>query len=204
MASPHASQEILAKPVQNRHFAEAQRAKSARPGADISAMHVTAEGISSAVSANEGGDVMPARAHHTALCSRASWFQHRCNCIALAPSGHALDLVAVKHYRLDARHDRQPMLSMRTQLNAGVLSRFTRVRVIIPHAGAYVPYQAERIATAGRQGLSGGPGRMAQLKRLYFDTAMSGETAFPCERGASYDLMTSPASSPLPWAVMVS
>ncbi|CAK0786343.1 hypothetical protein CVIRNUC_009556 [Coccomyxa viridis] len=61
-----------------------------------------------------------------------------------------------------------------SMLNAGVLSRFTRVRVIIPHAGAYVPYQAERIATAGRQGLSGGPERMAQLKRLYFDTAMSG------------------------------
>ena len=51
---------------------------------------------------------------------------------------------------------------------------------IIPHAGAYIPYQAERIATAGRQGLSGGPERMAQLKRLSFDTAMSGETAYVC------------------------
>ena len=78
--------------------------------------------------------------------------------------------------RIVARLNLQPMLSMGAQLNAGVLSRFTRVRVIIPHAGAYVPYQAERIATAGRQGLSGGPERMAQLKRLYFDTAMSGET----------------------------
>lgn len=78
------------------------------------------------------------------------------------------------------------MLPMRTQLNAGVLTRVKRDRVIIPHAGAYVPYQAERIATAGRQGLSGGPERMAQLKRLYFDTAMSGKTACTCEREAAY------------------
>ena len=141
---------------------------------------------------------------HLGICFLAGWSQHPCNSIALAPSGHALDVVIVVNYRLVARHNHQPMLSMGAQLNAGVLSRFTRVRVIIPHAGAYIPYQAERIATAGREGLSGGPERMAQLKRLFFDTAMSGETAFPCERGASYDLMTSPASSPLPWAVMVS
>ena len=45
------------------------------------------------------------------------------------------------------------MLSMDAQLNSGVLERYTRVKVIVPHAGAYVPYQAERIATAGCQGL---------------------------------------------------
>lgn len=63
---------------------------------------------------------------------------------------------------------------MPVQLQSNVLSRYTNMRVIIPHAGAYIPYQAVRISTSGNEGLSGGQERMAQLKRLYFDTAMSG------------------------------
>ena len=31
------------------------------------------------------------------------------------------------------------------QLQSNVLSRYTNMRVIIPHAGAYIPYQAVRI-----------------------------------------------------------
>ena len=110
-------------------------------------------------------------------------------CIAL-PFRTFLGFCHIQEKGTVARHNHQPVLSVGAQLNTGVLSRFTRVRVIIPHAGAYVPYQAERIATAGRQGLSGGPERMAQLKRLYFDTAMSGETACTCEREASSPLPT--------------
>lgn len=61
------------------------------------------------------------------------------------------------------------------QLQFNTLARYTRVKVIIPHAGGYVPYQAERIARSGPGGAADGPQRMAQLKCLYFDTAMSGE-----------------------------
>ena len=64
------------------------------------------------------------------------------------------------------------------QLQSNTLARYTRVKVIIPHAGGYVPYQAERIATSGPGGVADGPQRMAQLKRLYFDTAMSGAFSF--------------------------
>ena len=144
----------------------------------------TAEGDSYAGTSCQPGHTIA----YLGIFSLAGWSQHPCNCIALALSWHALDLVIVKYYRPSARHKHQPMLSMGAQLNAGVLSRFTRVRVIVPHAGAYVPYQAERIATAGRQGLSGGPERMAQLKRLYFDTAMSGEAACTRELEGSFTL----------------
>ena len=60
------------------------------------------------------------------------------------------------------------------QSQSNVLSWYTNMRVIIPHAGAYIPYQAVRVSTSGNGGLSDGQERMAQLKRLYFDTAMSG------------------------------
>ena len=72
-------------------------------------------------------------------------------------------------------HNAQLSPSLVAQLQSNVLARYTRVKVIIPHAGGYVPYQAERIATSGPGGLADGQQRMAQLKRLYFDTAMSGE-----------------------------
>ena len=57
---------------------------------------------------------------------------------------------------------------------SNVLARYTRVKVITAHAGAYIPYQAERMAGADPKGWSEGPECMAQLKRLYFDTALSG------------------------------
>lgn len=69
---------------------------------------------------------------------------------------------------------------MIAQLESNVLAQYTRVKVIIPHAGGYIPYQAERIATSGPGGLAEGAQRMAQLKRLYFDTAMSGKASDCC------------------------
>ena len=70
--------------------------------------------------------------------------------------------------------------SVLMQLQSNILRRYTRVKVIIPHAGGYIPYQAERVATSGSGGVSDGPQRMAQLKRLYFDTAMSGDGSLHC------------------------
>lgn len=55
---------------------------------------------------------------------------------------------------------------------SGALERHPSVRVILSHAGGFVPYAAERIARAcspdGRN-----PGGLARLRQFYFDTALS-------------------------------
>ena len=53
------------------------------------------------------------------------------------------------------------------QVKAKVLSRHKHVRVILSHAGGYVPYQATRIAQ-----LAGD--KEQDIHKFYFDTALSG------------------------------
>ena len=65
------------------------------------------------------------------------------------------------------------------QLDADVLLRHKAVKVITAHGGAFVPYQAYRLAAVGPKGLPGAPERRRQLQSLYFDTTMSGDTLLP-------------------------
>jgi predicted TIM-barrel fold metal-dependent hydrolase len=62
---------------------------------------------------------------------------------------------------------------------SGTLDRFSNVRVILSHAGGFVPYAAYRIALAASP--KGDPADgLAQLRKLYFDVALSGSpTALP-------------------------
>lgn len=70
-----------------------------------------------------------------------------------------------------------------SMLFAGVPTRHPRVKVILSHAGGFLPYGAYRISSsvAGLQ-----PGRsaasvLAEMKRFYFDTALSSSpSALPC------------------------
>jgi predicted TIM-barrel fold metal-dependent hydrolase len=63
----------------------------------------------------------------------------------------------------------------------GVLSRYPRLRVILSHAGGFLPYAASRFASAAQFN----PGTtvesiLTDLKRFYFDTALSSTpTALP-------------------------
>ncbi len=55
---------------------------------------------------------------------------------------------------------------------AGWLERFPHLRIILSHAGGFVPFAAERIARACSAGGSSEEG-IARLRRYYFDTALS-------------------------------
>ncbi|MFE5812716.1 amidohydrolase family protein [Streptomyces sp. NPDC056479] len=66
----------------------------------------------------------------------------------------------------------------------GVPRRYPRMKVILPHAGGFLPYAAHRFALAAR--LTDGEERgtpqdfLADLRRFYFDTAIStGATTLP-------------------------
>ncbi|MFI9275638.1 amidohydrolase family protein [Kitasatospora sp. NPDC052896] len=65
----------------------------------------------------------------------------------------------------------------------GVMSRHTRVKVILSHAGGSLPYVAHRVAVAANlldPVKHTVDGVLADLKRFYFDTALSGSpTALP-------------------------
>ncbi len=58
------------------------------------------------------------------------------------------------------------------------MSRYKAVKVITAHGGAFVPYQAYRLAAVGPKGLQGAPERRGQLQSLYFDSTMAGEPPF--------------------------
>jgi len=62
---------------------------------------------------------------------------------------------------------------------SGTLDRYPDLKVILAHAGGIVPYAAYRMSAAASP--SGNPfDGVAQLKRFYFDTALSGSpTALP-------------------------
>jgi len=56
---------------------------------------------------------------------------------------------------------------------SGSLERHPDVRVVLSHAGGFVPYAAERMAAACSPDGSNAGG-LARLRRFYFDTALSG------------------------------
>ena len=62
---------------------------------------------------------------------------------------------------------------------SGTLDRYPHLKIILAHAGGIVPYAAYRMSAAASP--SGNPiDGVAQLKRFYFDTALSGSpTALP-------------------------
>ncbi|MEZ5657108.1 MAG: amidohydrolase family protein [Burkholderiaceae bacterium] len=55
---------------------------------------------------------------------------------------------------------------------SGALERFPNLRIILSHAGGFVPFAAERMARICSEdgGIDGG---LARLRRFYFDTALS-------------------------------
>ena len=60
-------------------------------------------------------------------------------------------------------------------VQSGTMQRCPNINVILSHAGGFVPYAAHRIAvTTSPTDVSGG---LAQLKRFYFDTALSSSPA---------------------------
>ncbi|MBS2531737.1 amidohydrolase family protein [Catenulispora sp. NF23] len=64
----------------------------------------------------------------------------------------------------------------------GTLDRYPNVRVILSHAGGFVPYAAERFAGLARVFRPEAPDPdhvLAAFKRFYFDTALSSGTAIP-------------------------
>ncbi len=71
-----------------------------------------------------------------------------------------------------------PFASTRTAVDMvfkGVLDRHPNVRVVLSHAGGFLPYAAERFVRGGAA-LPGMPGRdhlMAAFRRFYLDTALS-------------------------------
>ncbi|MFE9929171.1 amidohydrolase family protein [Streptomyces sp. NPDC005533] len=77
-----------------------------------------------------------------------------------------------------------PYDTARTALHlagAGVPGRYPRLKMILPHAGGFLPYAAHRFASAARLR----PGRtpedlLAELRRFYFDTAFcAGPASLP-------------------------
>jgi predicted TIM-barrel fold metal-dependent hydrolase len=69
-------------------------------------------------------------------------------------------------------------------IQSGVLRRHPRLRVILSHAGGFLPYVVDRLTLilSGRAG--GGEPVPAQtvredLRRFYFDTALSSSSALP-------------------------
>lgn len=63
----------------------------------------------------------------------------------------------------------------------GVPGRYPRIRMILPHAGGFLPYAAHRFAVAARLHPGSTPeGLLSDLRRFYFDTAISaGPAALP-------------------------
>jgi predicted TIM-barrel fold metal-dependent hydrolase len=62
---------------------------------------------------------------------------------------------------------------------SGTLDRCPDLKIILSHAGGFVPYAAYRIAIAASLGGSAAEG-LAQLQKFYFDIALSGSaTALP-------------------------
>ncbi|MFF3934971.1 amidohydrolase family protein [Streptomyces phaeofaciens] len=63
----------------------------------------------------------------------------------------------------------------------GVPARYPRIRMILPHAGGFLPYAAQRFAVAARLHPDATPeGLLGELRRFYFDTAISaGPAALP-------------------------
>ena len=60
-------------------------------------------------------------------------------------------------------------------MTSGTLARCPNIKMILSHAGGFVPYAAHRIAvTMSPKAVSDG---LATLKRFYFDTALSGSPA---------------------------
>ncbi|MEU6389463.1 amidohydrolase family protein [Streptomyces sp. NPDC046939] len=56
----------------------------------------------------------------------------------------------------------------------GVMSRFPHIKVILSHAGGFLPYAATRFTAAAQFNPGTTPeGILADLKRFYFDTALS-------------------------------
>ncbi|MGW5345159.1 amidohydrolase family protein [Streptomyces sp. NPDC004050] len=77
-----------------------------------------------------------------------------------------------------------PYDTARTALHlavAGVPGRYPGLKVILPHAGGFLPYAAHRFATAARLRPGTTPeGLMAELRRFYFDTAFcAGPASLP-------------------------
>ena len=60
-------------------------------------------------------------------------------------------------------------------MSSGTLARCPDMKVILSHAGGMVPYAAYRIAVTVSQ--TNAAAGLAQLRRLYFDTALSGSPA---------------------------
>jgi len=62
---------------------------------------------------------------------------------------------------------------------SGTLERYPDLKIILSHAGGFLPYASHRVSVAAWQ--TGNPlDGLAQLKRFYFDTALSGSpTALP-------------------------
>ncbi|MFE5872050.1 amidohydrolase family protein [Streptomyces roseifaciens] len=63
----------------------------------------------------------------------------------------------------------------------GVPRRYPRIRMILPHAGGFLPYAAHRFASAGRLRPGTSPEDvLADLRRFYFDTAFAaGPSSLP-------------------------
>lgn len=61
----------------------------------------------------------------------------------------------------------------------GVPRRYPRIRMILPHAGGFLPYAAHRLALAGHLDPDTTPEDfLADLRRFYFDTALEWGTGF--------------------------
>jgi predicted TIM-barrel fold metal-dependent hydrolase len=59
----------------------------------------------------------------------------------------------------------------------GVMARYTNMKVILSHAGGFLPYAAERLAVTTSVVSNGKRSKddtITDLKRFYFDTALSG------------------------------
>ncbi|RSS78280.1 amidohydrolase [Streptomyces sp. WAC06614] len=77
-----------------------------------------------------------------------------------------------------------PYDTARTALHlalAGIPGRYPGLRIILPHAGGFLPYAAHRFASAARLRPDGTPqDLMAELRRFYFDTAFcAGPASLP-------------------------
>ncbi|MFG2873699.1 amidohydrolase family protein [Streptomyces sp. NPDC048337] len=77
-----------------------------------------------------------------------------------------------------------PYDTARTALHmavSGVPGRYPRMKLILPHAGGFLPYAAQRFAVAAHLHPGSTPqGLMGELRRFYFDTAISaGPAALP-------------------------
>jgi len=60
----------------------------------------------------------------------------------------------------------------------GVPRRYPRIRMILPHAGGFLPYAAHRLALAGHLAPDTTPEDfLTDLRRFYFDTALAGSPA---------------------------